>query len=150
LLENFLFLGELYFVKYYLIILGILLYSFSWGRHGRTQANPRRKTQMVSAKSPSAPDIPQSKVRPCAYSGTLKRHEPSLWQWLFFRPNYEYHITDEKGKAIVFLDLSALATGTPLTHFLGKTVTVNGPSSPHNYRGVMIVKAQYIVGSGNS
>jgi hypothetical protein len=106
------------------------------------------KTPQMTINPTSGPQIPFAAVRPYAYSGIFKRYKPSLWQWPFFRPNYEYHITDEKGKAIIFLDLSALATGTPLINFQGKMVTVNGPSSPHRYRGVMVVKAQNIVASG--
>jgi hypothetical protein len=131
-------------VKYWLIIFGIALHPLCWGQSVRARMNAKT-SQIVPEKNP---DIPASEVRPYAYSGILKRHEPSLWQWLFPWPNYEYHITDEKGRAIIFLDLFALATGTSLVNLQGKMVTVNGPSSPHRYRGAMVVKAQNIVASG--
>jgi hypothetical protein len=105
----------------------------------RTAATRHSKTQ----------DIPQSKVRSHTYAGVLKPYEPPLWQWLFPRQNDAYHITDDRGRTIVFLDFSALATGTPLTNFLGKAVTVQGSSTPHPRRGTMVVKAQNIFANGN-
>jgi hypothetical protein len=134
-------------VKYWLIIFGIMLHPLGWGRSVRARMDAKM-LQMTPVNPTDGPQIPSSAVRPYAYSGILKRYEPPLWQWLFPQPRYEYYITDEKGKAIIFLDLSALATGTPLINFQGKMVTVNGPSSPHRYRGVMVVKAQNIIASG--
>ncbi|MDR1303032.1 MAG: hypothetical protein LBJ81_00225 [Puniceicoccales bacterium] len=134
-------------MKYWLIIFGIVLHPLCLGRSIRTRMNAKTP-QITSSSSSDNPQIPTATVRPYAYSGVLKRREPSLWQWPFFQPNYEYHITDKKGKAIIFLDLSTLATGTSLANLLGKMVTVNGPSSPHRYRGAMVVKAQNIVASG--
>jgi hypothetical protein len=93
----------------------------------------------------TAPDIPQAKVRPYAYSGTLKRYEPSIWLLPFLRPNYDYCIADEKGNTVAFLDISDLAMGTSLASLMGKTVTVSGQTAPHKYRGVIIIKAKHII-----
>ncbi|MDR1434875.1 MAG: hypothetical protein LBI77_00510 [Puniceicoccales bacterium] len=89
-------------------------------------------------------NIPLAKVRPCVYNGRLKRCQSSFFNIPFFRAGYEYCITDEKGETIAFLDISNLAIGTSLYNFCGRNITVNGPSSPHKYRGVMVIKAQNI------
>jgi hypothetical protein len=97
-----------------------------------------------SAKFSAEQDIPQAKVRPYAYSGTLKRYD-SFWTLPFLGPNYDYYISDAKGNIVAFLDISELATGTSLANLIDKTITVNGQTAPHKYRGVIIVKAKHIV-----
>jgi uncharacterized protein YceK len=109
-----------------------------------------KRKRSASVKFSTEQDIPKSKVRPSAYSGTLQRYNPSFWQLPFFESDYDYHITDKKGETIAFLDISDLATGTPLTNLLGKNITVNGQSFPHKYRGVVVVKAKNIVVSTDS
>jgi hypothetical protein len=90
-------------------------------------------------------DISRTRARPYAYSGTLKRYDPSPWVLPFFRPNYDYCIADEKGNTMAFLDISGLATGASMASFIDKTVIVNGQTSPHRYRGVIIIKAKHII-----
>jgi hypothetical protein len=97
-----------------------------------------------STKRSSEENILLAKVRPYAYNGRLKRCQSLLFSIPFFGAGYDYCITDEKGKTIAFLDISNLATGTPLYNLCGKNITVNGPSSPHKYRGVMVIRAQNI------
>jgi hypothetical protein len=101
-----------------------------------------------STKSSTDSDIPQAKAHPYAYSGTLKRCD-SFWIPSFWKPNYDYRITDSKGDTIAFLDVSDLAIGIPLANLMGKTVTVNGQTFPHKYRGVIVVKVKHIIATTN-
>jgi hypothetical protein len=110
--------------------------------HG-TSAYRREHHQPV--KFSTDQDIPTAKIRPSAYSGRLERFQANFFQLFLPHPNYEYRIRDEKGKIIAFLDTSNLATATPLVNLVGKVVTVNGSSSPHRYRGTIVVKAKYVV-----
>jgi hypothetical protein len=102
----------------------------------------RRHTK--STKRSSEENIPLAKVRPCVYNGRLERCQSPFFNLPFFGAGYDYCIADERGKTIAFLDISNLAMGTPLYNLCGKNITVNGPSSPHKYRGVMIIRAQNI------
>jgi hypothetical protein len=86
----------------------------------------------------------RSKAHLSAYSGIFQRFRPSFFLSYFFRPDYEYCIVDENGKTIAFLDTSTLGSGGSLVNFFDKKVTVNGQSSPHKYRGNIVVKAQHI------
>jgi hypothetical protein len=106
------------------------------------------KIRKHSEKSPIDSDIPQAKAHPYAYSGTLKRCD-SFWIPSFWNPNYDYRIVDSKGDTIAFLDVSDLAIGIPLANLIGKTVTVNGQTFPHKYRGVIVVKVKHIVAPTN-
>jgi hypothetical protein len=101
-----------------------------------------------TTKFSSDRDIPQAKAHPYAYSGTLKRCD-SPWIPPFLKPNYDYCITDTKGDTIAFLDVSDLAIGIPLANLTGKTVTVNGQTFPHKYRGVIVVKVKHIIVTTN-
>ncbi|MDR3317537.1 MAG: hypothetical protein LBS71_01885 [Puniceicoccales bacterium] len=132
-------------MKYFLLIISIFSYSFSVGYPRRTYL------KINSTRSPTifTQEIPSSKIRPPAYSGKLLRFQSTFWRSLFLSPNYEYYITDTKGHTVAFIDTTNLATGTSLVNLLGKTVTVNGSSFPHKYRGVMVVQAKYIVATAN-
>ncbi|MDR0740971.1 MAG: hypothetical protein LBF34_04670 [Puniceicoccales bacterium] len=106
-----------------------------------------RKHSESTKPSPDS-DIPQAKAHPYAYSGTLKRCD-SFWIPSFWKPNYDYCITDSKGDTIAFLDVSNLAIGTSLANLIGKTVTVSGQTFPHKYRGIIVVKVKHIIATTN-
>ena len=107
-----------------------------------THAKPALSRRIVHEPAAiSESNIPSAKVRPSAYSGTLK---PAKSVFLF-RPNYDYCITDKKDNTIAFIDTTELVTGTPLLNLKGKEITVTGQSFPHKYRGVIVIKAQSII-----
>jgi hypothetical protein len=107
---------------------------------GNSSQIPKHSAAVPSAKQ----DIPYAKVRPYAYSGILKRCHSSFWHLPLFRSNYDYCIVDTRGNTIAFLDISDLATRAPLANLIDKTITVNGPSFSHKFRGVVVIKAKYI------
>jgi hypothetical protein len=82
------------------------------------------------------------KIRLYFYGGYLRRVVSPIL--LFSSSHYSYCLSDEHGKTIAFLDISDLATSTPLINYLGKRVSVRGISFPHKYRGVMVIKVQHM------
>jgi hypothetical protein len=121
------------------IILGI---SFFFS--GCSSTFSGNTTEHSEAKKLSANSDTPAKVRPYAYSGTLKLYDAPFWRWPFSHPDYGYCITDEKGTMAAFLDISDLAMGTSLVNFIDKTVTISGQIAPHKHHGAIVINARYI------
>jgi hypothetical protein len=126
------------------IIFGVATVLFFSGCSGIFSENSSALNKQAKFAKSFDREIPQAKVRPCAYSGILK-HCDSFWLLPFWKPNYDYCIADIKGNTITFLDISDLAMGISLANFIDKMVTVHGQTFPHKHRGIIVVKAKHLV-----
>ena len=102
-----------------------------------------KKSRLGSASvKTEKPEVIQGHIKSYIYSGLFQRFH----SWIF-RPNYEYCIYDNKGDVVAFLDFSQFAAHTSFSHFIGKEVTVHGKTTPHKYRGVVVVQVKTLTGT---
>ncbi|TVR50474.1 MAG: hypothetical protein EA425_09860 [Puniceicoccaceae bacterium] len=103
---------------------------------------PEPLRQVETVRTPPAPDAPADPRSSEAIPRRLEGIVEEVRRHPFRQPLYPYHLVDQRGRRLAYLDLQALLPTTPPESFLGRWVSVRGLLNTEGDRNERVLRVE--------